>query len=204
MTTKEQQFRINNLKLVLANFSNLEKRMTGVTIIRENSSDNWLFNTDVDITEIVPVVCNSLKNEITQMEVDLAPILAQEAEEERTRLEQEAIAEQERLAQEAIEQAQQVELNKLLARMNAGKTIILRYIKENSSIIIDPVDSINLAGTLSTLKTLLESGSLTPSKLLMESLPEGCFPIVTPFKSEIERKQSYLDELATAITQFGV
>lgn len=100
MESTNLQFRINNLKDVLANFSNEDKRMIGVTIIRENSSDNWLFNTDVDITSIVPVVTKALQQEIVQLESELEPILIQEAEEERIRLEQEAIAKAELLAEE--------------------------------------------------------------------------------------------------------
>ena len=99
MESTNLQFKINNLKDVLANFSNEDRRMIGVTIIRENSSDNWLFNTEVNITSIVPVVTKALQTEIAQLESELAPILAQEQEEERIRLEQEAIAEAEALAE---------------------------------------------------------------------------------------------------------
>jgi len=75
MQSTNLQFKINNLKEVLKNFSNEDRRMIGVTIIRENSSDNWLFNTEVDITSIVPVVTKALQTEIAQLESELAPIL---------------------------------------------------------------------------------------------------------------------------------
>ena len=117
MTTKDLQFKINNLKEVLKNFSNEDKKMTGVTIIRENSSDNWLFNTEVDITSIVPVVVTALQKEIDQLEEERLSLIVTE--------EQERLAEVERQIQLNAEQQQQ-----RLTEIDAEKEIKFLAYKE--------------------------------------------------------------------------
>jgi hypothetical protein len=114
MQSTNLQFKINNLKDVLANFSNEEKRMIGVTIIRENTSDNWLFNTDVDITEIVPVVTSALQKEIADLEVQL-PALIQADNIARQQKEAEELA-QKQAEQLAIEQQKQAEWDALILK----------------------------------------------------------------------------------------
>jgi Asp-tRNA(Asn)/Glu-tRNA(Gln) amidotransferase A subunit family amidase len=103
MKSQDIQFKINNLKYVLANFNNEEKKLIGVTIIRENSSDNWLFNTDVDITSIVPTVTKALESEIAELESQLPSLEQAEAQQKAIEEQNKAQAEAERLAQEQAE-----------------------------------------------------------------------------------------------------
>lgn len=118
MQSTNLQLKINNLKEVLKNFSNEERKMIGVTIIRENSSDNWLFNTEVDITSIVPTVVSALEKEIADLEKLLPALEQAEAEQKAIEEQQSAQAEAERIAQEqlAIEQQKQAEWEALILK----------------------------------------------------------------------------------------
>jgi hypothetical protein len=167
MQSTNLQFRINNLKAVLANFSNEDKRMIGVTIIRENSSDNWLFNTDVDINEIVPIVTSALEKEIAQLEEELIPILEQEAKEKAIQDELDRVAEEERLEQERIQAEKDAIENEYKARVSLGNKLVKMYLMDNSILNLTTQESLEQLQKFSTIKALLELGSLKAAKELI-------------------------------------
>lgn len=188
MQSTNLQFKINYLRDVLANFSNTERKMIGVTIIRENSSDNWLFNTQVDLNEIVPIVCTKLETEIAQLETELAPILAAEQEAERIRLEQEAQAEAERLTQQQLEDEALAKTEAILNAINKGKAVILEYLKDNREIDLTTEQSLQQLQKFAAIKGLLEVGAIDAAVdlLLLAEVDE----IFTQ-----ERKDKYLSML---------
>lgn len=188
MKSKNLQFKITHLKDVLFNFSNEEKKMIGVTIIRENSSDNWLFNTDVDINSIVPTVCTALEKEIAQLEAELAPILAAEQEAERIRLEQEAIAEAERIAKEQAETELNTKLQAQAQAKELGNKLVNLYLLDNSELNLTTQQTLQQLQKFAAIKQLLELGSLRAAKELI-TIAE-----VDEIFTE-ERKQKYLNYL---------
>jgi len=117
MESIELKSKINNLKHVLKEFSS-DAQMVGVAIFRKGSSENWLFNTEVDISEIVPIVTKALEKEIAELEAELPAIEQAEAEQKAIEEQQAAIAEAERIAQYQIEQeaAKQAEWEALILK----------------------------------------------------------------------------------------
>jgi hypothetical protein len=188
MQSTNLQFKINHLKDVLFNFSNEEKKMIGVTIIRENSSDNWLFNTEVDITEIVPTVTNALEAEIAQLEAELKPILEEEAKQAAIQAEIEAKAEAERLIKEQAEQQIKAVEDDYLQRVEIGNKLIKIYLLDNSLLNLTTQQSIDQLQKFGTIKMLLELGSLKAAKdLIFMSKVDEVFTQ--------ERKDKYLGML---------
>jgi len=185
MQSTNLQFKINHLKDVLFNFSNEEKKMIGVTIIRENSSDNWLFNTDVDITSIVPTVLKALEKEIAQLEEVLKPIL--EAEAIQAAIDAEEKAKQDAI--EAIESQKQAEIQAKFALMKANQELGLKmvetYLYDNSELNLTTQQTLTQLQKFGAIKQLLELGSMKAAKELI-------------FMSEVdeiftqERKDKYL------------
>jgi hypothetical protein len=188
MQSTNLKTRIDYLKDVLANFNNEEKKLIGVTIIRENSSDNWLFNTEVDITSIVPTVCTALEKEIAQLEEELKPILAAEQEAERIRLEQEAIAEAERLKQEQAEAELNAKLQAQAQAKDLGNKLVNLYLLDNSELNLTTQQTLQQLQKFAAIKQLLELGSLRAAKdlIMMAEVDE----IFTE-----ERKAKYLSYL---------
>jgi hypothetical protein len=192
MKAAELQNKINHLKQVRSQFSDTENEMIGVTIIRVNSSDNWLFNSEVDLESIVPTITQALSKDIEFLESQLPPLIAAEAEEAAIMAEQEAI----RVAQETEELARQQAEDNLISRITLGKKTIMRYLLENETIEMTIEQSLALASSqLKVLQTLLEAGQITKSRSLIQSMPDNLFPVVEPYKTEAERKQSFIDEL---------
>jgi len=190
MTYQDLLFKINDLKIKLDLWRE-GNELKGIALFFENSSENWLFNSKTGLDSLVPIICESLENEIKELETQLAPL-----KEEQDKLDAIAAQQQaEQLATAQQEQAKQEELNQLFQRMEKGRRLISRYILENSKIKIAPEQSIQLAATLGTLKTLLESGSLGAALVMIEGLPIECFPVVEPYLTNEERKQSYISEL---------
>ena len=169
MTSQEMQFKINNLKEVLKNFSNKEKKMIGVTIIRENSSDNWLFNTEVDITSIVPMVLNSLEKEIAQLEAELIPILEEEAKQKAIQDELDRLAEEERIKQEKAAAEIQAIRDQRKLYQQIGSNVIEQYLYDNSLIVLDALQTLQQLKKFSAIKELLELGSLRVAKELLST-----------------------------------
>jgi dGTP triphosphohydrolase len=167
MQSTNLQFRINNLKEVLKNFSNEEKKLIGVTLIRENSSDNWLFNTDVDISSIVPTVTQALEKEIAQLEEELIPILEQEAKEKAIQDEIDRLAEEERIEQERIQAENDAIENEYKARVELGNKLVKMYLMDNSVLNLTTQESLEQLQKFSTIKALLELGSLKAAKELI-------------------------------------
>ncbi len=81
MTAKDLQLKINNLKDKLQLWQE-GKTLIGVALFFENSSENWLFNTDIDLSDIVPVVTSALQAEIKTLEA-LLPELQKQDDEQR-------------------------------------------------------------------------------------------------------------------------
>jgi len=188
MQSTNLQYKINHLKDVLFNFSNEERKMIGVTIIRENSSDNWLFNTEVDITSILPTVTQALEKEIAQLEAELKPILEEEAKQAAIQAEIDAKAEAERLAKEQAEAQIKAIEDGHQQRVEIGNKLIKIYLLDNSLLNLTTQQSLEQLQKFSTIKMLLELGSLKAAKDLI-------------FMSEVddvftqERKNKYLSYL---------
>jgi hypothetical protein len=106
--------------------------MTGISIIRQNSSDNWLFNTDVDINEVVPVVLKSLEKEINELESILTPILKQEAKEKAAQDEADRIAEEQRILAEQEAAEVQAKRDERLQKQRLGAVVMEEYLFDNS------------------------------------------------------------------------
>lgn len=167
MQSTNLKFKINNLKEVLANFGNEQKQLIGVTLIRENSSDNWLFNTPVDLNSIVPTICSALQQEIAQLEAELAPILEEEAR-------QKAIQDEiDRLAKEqadliAQQQAEiQAKRDQRKQYQDIGAAVIEQYLYDNSELVLNAEQTIQQLKKFSAAKELLELGSLRVAKELI-------------------------------------
>lgn len=78
--------KINTLKEALKNYQ-ADIPLIGIALFRSDgqghsSSDNWIFNTDVDLSEVIPIVITKLNNEIQQLELELIIILEEELKEQ--------------------------------------------------------------------------------------------------------------------------
>jgi Asp-tRNA(Asn)/Glu-tRNA(Gln) amidotransferase A subunit family amidase len=166
MNSKELQVKIEHLKNVLKNFTSKDK-MIGVTIIRENSSDNWLFNTHIDITSIVPTVTQALEKEIAQLEEELIPILEEEARLKAIQDELDRVAEEERLEQERIQAEKDAIENEYKSRVALGNKLVKMYLMDNSVLNLTTQESLEQLQKFSTIKALLELGSLKAAKELI-------------------------------------
>ncbi len=193
MKANELQNKINHLKQVMTQFSDTENPIIGVTIIRLNSSDNWLFNTEIEMEDIVPGIVSKLDNEIKQLEEQLIPLLEIEANEQAI-LDQEQAKKDE---EEATRLEQEQKNADLISRMSRGEKAILRYLRENDEIEgVTLEQSQQLASGMGTLMTLLKAGSLTKSIQLISLLPDAFFLAGKIYESDKVRKQSFIDELS--------
>ena len=160
MSTQDKQFKINSLKEALTNFGNTDFKMTGISIIRQNSSDNWLFNTDVDINEVVPVVLKALEKEINQLEEELLPLI--EAEQKQAAIDAEIAAKEE--AEKAIKEQAANEISykraKLYAAQDKGKLLVETYLNDNYDLMLDSTQTLQQLQKFAAIKELLLLGSL--------------------------------------------
>jgi hypothetical protein len=188
MTSKQLQQKINNLKLdVLARYTE-GKKLKGVCLFFEGSSENWIFNTDVNITPIVPTVTQALEKEIAQLEEELKPVLEEEAKQAAIQAEIDAKAEAERLAKEQAEAEIKAIEDGHQKRVEIGNKLIKIYLLDNSLLNLTTQQSLEQLQKFSAIKMLLELGSLKAAKDLI-------------FMSEVdevftqERKNKYLSYL---------
>jgi hypothetical protein len=188
MKSKDLKFKINNLKNVLFNFSNEKKKLIGVTVIRENSSENWLFNTNVDIASIVPTVTQALEKEIAQLEEELIPIVEQETKEKAIQDEIDRVDKEYRLEKERIQAEKDAIETRYKSRVELGVNLVKMYLMDNSLANLTTQESLEQLQKFSTIKTLLELGSLELAKeLIMIAETDKIFTE--------ERKVKYLSHL---------
>jgi hypothetical protein len=167
MTTQDLQNKIKTLKEAWTNFGNTDFKMTGISIIRQNSSDNWLFNTDVDINEVVPVVLKSLEKEIIQLEEILTPILEQEAKEKAAQEEADRIAEEQRILAEQEAAEVQAKRDERLQKQRLGAVVMEEYLFDNSELTLTSAQTLQQLKKFASIKQLLELGSIRVAKELI-------------------------------------
>lgn len=189
MKSKDLQAIINHKKQVLYQFLDGEK-IIGVTIIRANSSDNWLFNdTEIktslpDLSSIVPTVTNALQIEIEELEKGIEPLIVAEQDEEQIRLEEEA---KQQAKQDAVDLQKEKEDAFILSQQK-GNAVIKAYLLDNKELDITTAQSIEQLQKFSVVKSLLELGSLSIAKELI-----GLAKVDSIFTQE--RKDKYLNML---------
>jgi hypothetical protein len=170
MASKELNAKINNLKEVLKNFST-DVPLVGISLIKRgeghSSSDNWLFNKPNDLGKLVPTITEALEKEIAQLEEELIPILEEEARLKAIQDELDRIAEEERLEQERIQAEKDAIENEYKARVSLGNKLVKMYLMDNSVLNLTTQESLEQLQKFSTIKALLELGSLKAAKELI-------------------------------------
>jgi hypothetical protein len=93
-------------------------------------------------------------------------------------------------------------LNLVKKRIAVGQKLKLRYLAENAGVTISQEDNIAQLTAFQSVIALLDVGDLKNAYLTINhSIPAASFPLTTAYATKEARKQSYVDELATAVSQ---
>ena len=167
----ELQRKVNHLiHDVQPKFNDFEKDLVGISLLRSDSSENWIFHTDEarkKVLECVAIISQALEAEIQSMQNTLIPILEQEAKDAALQEEINAEIEMQRLEDEAKQAVISALGNKLKENMAIGRALINEYLFDNSKIQLSTQQTVEQLQKFSVVKQLLDLGSLRAAKDLI-------------------------------------
>jgi len=89
---------------------------------------------------------------------------------------------------------------KVLRRVHRCEQIRMRFLEENAQLSITAQQAGEMAAAFANVMMLLQNGEARTALTLISAMPSTNFPVTTPYNTEEERQQSYIDELNGIIT----